>query len=371
MTIRQHTIHPRPRRGAAILAAALSALLLTACGETGTETGETAAAVDSASPVATTAEDCRAQAIETTRASLDIPEGWRHVVGESDFSALEAEPNLPATVTDGTGTTVEVDDASKIIAAGDGVAATLGALGLSEHIFAAPANSTAPEAVCAPEQFEFSKDTGTEGLLAMNGTLFIGDNTKRHGDVAQQFRDATTAAVVIDDQQTQVEKIQAIADYVGVPDAGADIVAEVNADVAEAKESLANAGLADTRIIQVTATGAGGQNSVAGTGTPGTELVEELGLVSAGNETGLRGFSREFSNEGIIATAPEVILIAESDLAEWGGEEGLYEAFPTLRETPAGQDNRIIVMPDSQIRYTSPELGVGALALAQALVEQE
>lgn len=371
MTIRQHTAHPRPRKSAAAIAAtALSALLLTACGEV-TDTGETAAAEGSASPVAASAEDCRAQTTESTRASLDIPEGWRHVVGESDFSALEAEPNLPATVTDGTGTTVEVEDASKIIAAGDGIAATLGALGLSEHIFAAPDNSTAPEAVCAPEQFEFSKDTGTEGLLAMNGTLFIGDNTKRHGEVAQQFRDAATAAVVVDDQQTQVEKIQAIADYVGVPDAGAGIVAEVNADFAEAKESLADAGLADTRVIQVTATGAGGQNSVAGTGTPGTELVEELGLVSAGNETGLRGFSREFSNEGLIAAAPDVILIAESDLAEWGGEEGLYEAFPTLQETPAGQDNRIIVMPDSQIRYTSPDLGAGALALAQALVEQE
>ncbi|MCP3424548.1 ABC transporter substrate-binding protein [Rothia sp. AR01] len=352
---------PRPRlRGrATALTAALSlgALVLAGCGGAEAQ-GEPAS--DSGQS---------GSADSQTVAGMELPESWQHVAGEVDFEGIEAEPQLPATVTDGTGTEVTVHDTSKIISAGDGVSSTLAALGLADSIYAAPGNGTDPASVAAPEHFEFSKQTGTEGLLALDGTLFIGDNTKRHGDVAQQFRDAGTDAVVLDDQQTQAEKLQAVADYVGAHEAGEQLVDSLESDMDEAKRTVEDADLTGHRVIQVTANGAGGQNSVAGTGTPGTEMVEALGMTSVGSESGLRGFSREFSSEGILAANPDVILMAESDFEKWGGEDGFWEAFPTLRDTPAGQDAKIIVMPDAQLRYSSPELGAGAQALAQKLAE--
>lgn len=344
---------PRPRTSARTgfaAALAVAALALGACSE------------DSAPAP----ED---DATDAVVSGPDLPEGWTYVAGESDFEGLGGEPALPVTVVDGTGAEVEITDISRIIAAGDGIASTLGALGLSDYIYAAPANSTAPEAIAAPEHFEFSQETGVEGLLAVDGTLFIGDNTARHGDVAQRFRDAGVAAVVVDDQQSQAAKIQAVADYVGLSEAGKILADSLEADVAEAQQIVADAGLDGLRIIQVTATGAGGQNSVAGVGVPGTEIVEELGMVSVGVESGLRGFSREFSSEGVLASTPDVILLAESDYERWGGEDGLWEAFPMLAETPAGQDVNIFVLPDAQLRYSSPELGAGAKALAEALAE--
>lgn len=300
---------------------------------------------------------------------LDLPEGWTHVAGESDFSGIDGKPDLPVTVTDGTGTEVEVTDASRIIAAGDGIASTLGALGLADNIYAAPDNATSPEALDAEEHFEFSKETGVEGLLAMDGTLFIGDNTTRHGEVAEQFRDAGVAAVVIDDKQPQAKKLRAVADYVGMSKAGKELAESLNSDVDAAKQTVADAELDGIRIIQVTATGAGGQNSVAGVGVPGTEMVTELGMVSVGVESKLRGFSREFSSEGILAAEPDVILLAESDYERWNGEKGLWKAFPMLADTPAGQAANVYVMPDAQLRYSSPELGAGAEALAEAVAK--
>ena len=68
-----------------------------------------------------------------------------------------------------------------------------------------------------------------------------------------------------------------------------------------------------------------------------------------------------------VAAAPEVILVTEHDLRLFGGAEGLWKAYPTLRQTPAGQANRVWVMPDVQLKYTSVGSGVGALALAKAL----
>lgn len=338
---------PARIRLAALLAAA--ALAVTGCaGGTDPASGDPAAS-------------------ESGQAALDLPDGWTYVAGEPAAGTAAAQPVLPVTVTDGTGTQVEITDVSRIITAGDGIASTLGALGLSANIYAAPDNSTSPEGVNAPEHFAFSKETGMEGLLAMDGTLFIGDNTARHGEVAQRFRDAGVAAVVVDDQQSQAAKIQAVADYVGVPAAGAALVASLEEAMAQAKQVATDAGLADVRVIQVTATGAGGQNSVAGVGVPGTEMVQELGMVSIGQESGLRGYSREFSNEGILAAQPDVILLAASDYARWGGEQGLWDAFPTLAETPAGQSRTVLVMPDAQLRYSSPELGAGAKAFAEAV----
>ncbi|WP_269929058.1 heme/hemin ABC transporter substrate-binding protein [Kocuria massiliensis] len=300
---------------------------------------------------------------------LKLPAGWKHAVGTTDFQGIHAETKLPTTVTDATGASVTVTDDSKIISAGDGISSTLEALGLKDKIYAASKDSTSPAGKDAPEHFEYTKQTGTEGLLALDGTLFIGDNTKRHGSVAQQFRDAGTPAVVVDDQATQSEKLQAVADYVGAHDAGVKLVDSVEKDMAKAKDTVKDHGLQGHSVIQITATGAGGANSVAGTGTPGTEMIESLGMTSVGAESGLRGLSREFSNEGILASDPDVIVMAESDYQKWGGEDGVWEAFPTLKETKAGKAGKIIVMPDAQIRYSSPEIGAGAQALARAISE--
>lgn len=348
----------RPARFTAALG--IAAFALTACGDGGSEEAEGADAEHA---------DSEAASSESGEAALELPEGWQHVVGEFEADAVQAEPQLPTTVTDGAGEEVEITDVENIVSAGDGISSTLGALGLGDHIYAAPEESTSPEGIEAEEHFQFNQNTGTEGLLAMDGTVFIGDNVARHGEIAEQFRDAGVSAVVVDDQATQAEKLQAVADYVGASEAGEQLVQIMEDDLEEAREIVAEAELEDVRVIQVTPTGAGGQNSVIGNGVPGTWIVEELGLTSVGAEEGLRGFSTDFSNEGILASAPDVIVMAESDYETWGGEEGLWEAFPTLQETEAGQNTNILVLPDAQIRYSSPELGAGAKALATALVE--
>lgn len=357
---RQGPTSGRRRSGSAaglIAALGIGALVLSGCGDAGSTTSE--------------ADQVSASSSETTGDSkqLKLPSGWKHAVGTTDFQDVQADSKLPTTVTDGTGTEVTVKDASKIISAGDGISSTLAALGLKDKIYAAPNNSTSSAGKDAPEHFEFSKQTGTEGLLALDGSLFIGDNTKRHGDVAKQFRDAGTDAVVVDDQQSQAKKLQAVADYVGAHDAGTKLVDKLNSDMDAAKKKVDKSDLKGHKVIQVTATGAGGANSVAGTGTPGTEMIENLGMTSVGADSGLRGLSREFSNEGILASDPDVIVMAESDFESWGGEDGLWEAFPTLKETKAGKEKHIVVMPDAQIRYSSPELGAGAEALAKAISE--
>ncbi|MFE5292405.1 ABC transporter substrate-binding protein [Isoptericola sp. NPDC056618] len=337
------------------LAIAALALGLAACSSDGAGTSEGV-------PDAAASADVAADAA----APENLPDGWTFAAG-SDVPSVEAEPALPVDVVDGTGTEVTVSDASKIIVGGDDVAEILGGLGLADLVYAAPTNSASEISLSAPEQYEFSQETGTEGLLSLDGTLFIGNNTARHGDVAEQFRKAGVDAVVVDDQQSTGDKIRAVASYLGVDEAGEELAADVDAQLAEASETAA--GLGDLRVLQVTSSGAGGANAVVGTGTAGADVAEALGVTSVGVEAKLRGFSRDYSDEGLLSTEPDVLLLGTADLEEWGGLEGFAAAFPTLLDTPAGQSNRVIVMPDDQIKVSGPASGAGALALAQALAE--
>lgn len=345
------------RKSAAIAAIAVLTFTATACGEESSTEGKGTSNAAASSGIGGAEE-----------APGDLPEGWTWASG-TDIPTAEGEPKLPVTTTDGTGTEVTISDPSKIIAAGDDVADIVASLGLADDIYAAPEDSITEAAQNAPEHFEFSKSTGTEGLLSMGGTLFIGNNVKRHGDVAEQFRSAGVEAAVYDDQQPTADKIRKVGEFLGVDAAADEVASTVEDQLGEASEKAGDN--ADLNVLQVTSSGAGGADAVVGSGTAGADIIEALGAKSVGVDSGLRGYSVDYSDEGLLGTNPDVILMGDADLAEWGGEEGFWEAFPTLRDTPAGKDGRIIVMPSQQLKVSGPAIGAGAIALADALNESE
>ena len=105
---------------------------------------------------------------------------------------------------------------------------------------------------------------------------------------------------------------------------------------------------------------------MAGADSASGKPIALAGGVNIGTEAGVQNYSA-LSNEGVVAAAPDVILVTENDLQLFGGEAGLWKAYPTLKQTPAGAANRVWVMPDVQLKATSVGSGSGALALAKAL----
>ncbi|WP_313161122.1 ABC transporter substrate-binding protein, partial [Stenotrophomonas sp.] len=272
---------------------------------------------------------------------------------------------LPATVQSDDGATVTVDDTSRIIVGGDDVIAVLDALGLGKQVFAAPKNTTTESGRAAPHQFLFNRTTGVEGVLSLQGSLFLGNSLRRHTELAQKLRAVGEPAVVVDDLQAAPDKVRKIAAAVGLADAGVQLAGQVQQQLDEAAAIGTASGRA-ARVIHVSATGAGGAPTVAGADSASARLIALAGGVNIGTEAGVANYSA-LSNEGVLAAAPEVILVTGHDLALFGGAEGLWKAYPTLRQTPAGQANRVWVMPDVQLKYASVGSGVGALALAKAL----
>ncbi|RLP06479.1 hypothetical protein [Propionibacterium australiense] len=171
----------------------------------------------------TSSDDGSANASATaTSTHTALPEGWAWVEG-TDVPSVTADPQLPTTVTDGTGTSVTVTDISKVIVGGEDIADIMAAMGLSDDVYAAPTNSVAEAATNAPVQYEYSQKTGTEGLLSVDGSLFIGNQLQRHSDVASQFRDAGVPAVVVDHKLPIPDKIRAVGSYVGYAEAADEL----------------------------------------------------------------------------------------------------------------------------------------------------
>ncbi len=325
------------------------AVLLAACGQT---------PAPSAAPAAT----------PDAVAAPTLPEGWRFIAGR-DVPDLVGQPQqqLPATVRSDDDVEVTVSDSRRTIAGGDDVIAVMEALGLDAQVYAAPERSATEAGRSAPKHFLFNRNTGAEGVLSLDATLFIGNSLRRHAasGLAGKLRDAGLATVVIDDLQPAPDKVRKTAAAFGLAAQGEALAAQVQAQMDRAAQ-IAAGHAGKPRVIQVSASGAGGQPTVAGRDNAAAEIIRLAGGINIGDEAGVANYS-VLSNEGVVAAAPDVILVTEQDLQLFGGEAGLWQRYPTLRQTPAGIANRVWVMPDVQLKSTSVASGAGAVALAEAL----
>lgn len=340
----------RARRSVLVVALATA---LVACG--GKPAEPSTAAPSSAAPTAA--------ADAATGAAL--PQGWLRVAGTDVPARADLVPVLPATVTSDDGETVTVRDTARIVAGGDDVIAVIEALGMGSQVYAAPLRSATEAGRKAPKQFLFNRTTGVEGVLSLEGTLFLGNSLRRHTELAKKLRGAGEAAVVIDDLQPAPDKVRKVAAALGVAPAGEALATQVQAQLDEAARVAASS-KAHPRVIHLSATGAGGAPTVAGADSASGKLIALAGGINIGTEAGVANYSA-LSNEGVVAAAPDVILLTENDLQLFGGEAGVWKAYPTLKQTPAGAANRVWVMPDVQLKAASVGSGSGALALAKAL----
>ncbi len=319
---------------------------------------------------ASTPEQATPARVTAAAAYVDVaalPQGWKRVAGQ-DVPQVEAgTAQLPAKVHSDDGADVEVSDISRIIAGGDDVIAVLEALGLSGNVYAAPERSATAAGKAAKKHFLFNRTTGVEGVLSLEGSLFLGNSLRRHAVLAERLRATGHAAVVIDDLQASPDKVRKVAEAVGLSLQGQQLASKVQAQLDQAA-AIASGQTHRPRVIALSASGAGGLPTVAGADSAANQLIGIAGGINIGEEAGVANYS-QLSNEGVVAAAPEVILVTENDLRLFGGEAGLWKAYPTLRHTPAGTANRVWVMPDIELKSTSVGSGAGALALAQALAE--
>ena len=146
----------------------------------------------------------------------------------------------------------------------------------------------------------------------------------------------------MDDQQSQGDKLKAVASLCGeAEDAGEELAELVDDQLADAATMAKESDKQDLSVIEVTANGAGGQNAVAGTGTPGNEMIETLGYTSVGSGVqAARILPRISATRESSPRRPTSSSWPNPTTKKWGGEEGLWEAFPSAPADPCRRELR-------------------------------
>jgi iron complex transport system substrate-binding protein len=88
----------------------------------------------------------------------------------------------------------------------------------------------------------------------------------------------------------------------------------------------------------------------------------------AGGQNAIESFEefKPASTEGIIASAPDVVLVTDLSLAKLGGVEGIV-ARTDIAQTPAGKARRIVAMDSLLLLGFGPRTPQAIRELATAL----
>jgi iron complex transport system substrate-binding protein len=296
----------------------------------------------------------------TRRAALAAPlaAALGVALSKSALATLQEGPSaeLPVTVTDVTGNEVTVEDITRIIPLSGDVAEIVWALGLGQNIVAVDVSAVYPEPLLALPKIGFERDLSAEGILAMEPTIVIGKEQAGPPPVLEQVRGAGVPVVLIAEPQTieaPASKIRAVAEALGVSEAGEALASQVEEEIASVENLVADVE-ERPRVLLVYLRGPGTQ-LVGGAGTVSEAMIETAGGIDAGAETGIQGFA-PLTAEAIVTAAPDIILTTTSGVESIGGIEGMLQ-IPGIADTPAAQAAAIHALDDSLLLAMTPRVG--------------
>ena len=277
-----------------------------------------------------------------------------------------ADPVLPATVVDVNGNEITVEDISRIVVLNGDIAEVVFALGLGENVVAVDTSATYPAETADLPKIGYQRRLSAEGVLSMSPTLVIGNENAGPPEVLEQVR-STGVPVVILGSVTTLEgatrKIRAVAQALGVPDRGSEIVAELEVQIEEVRSLAAQAQERPTAVFLymrgLDALFLIGQDHLS------HELFEASGAISGGAAAGVTRPFIPLTAESLAAADPDCIVVLTAGLESVGGREGLL-SLPGVGQTTAAETGCILAFDDQYFGGGGPRMGQVLMDLLRA-----
>jgi len=280
---------------------------------------------------------------------------------------VRPEPILPVTVRGDDGRDVVVTDVARVVPLVAGVAEIVQALGLGDLMVAREAGATFPELAGLPIVTD-GHAVVAEAVLAVRPTLVLVDAATGPAEAVAQLRASGVPVVVVPQAWTLADvspRIRAVADALGVAEAGERLVARTEAELDAAAELLPAID-PPPRIAFLYLRGSAGIQLLGGPGSGADALVARLGALDAGTAIGLDRAYTPITSEALIAARPDVIVVMRSGLASVDGIEGLV-ALPGVAQTPAGRARRVVAIDDALLLSFGPRTGAVLTILAEGI----
>lgn len=228
----------------------------------------------------------------------------------------------------------------RIVSVGGAVTETLYRLGLENEIVGVDSTSQFPsDALRTKPNVGYVRALGAEGVLSLNPTLVLATEGAGPPDTLRLIEQAGVSVVHVTDAPSEkgvVQRVATIAQALGAEERGARLVEEIERGFAEL--TLARSRITrPTKALFVLSL----QNGRPLVGGRGTTADAMLGLAGAENvAASLEGW-KPLSDEGLIAAAPEVVVMMDRGP---GGTAVDPFTYPAFAATPAAAQRRLVVM---------------------------
>lgn len=252
--------------------------------------------------------------------------------------------------------------AERIVTIGGDVTEIAYALGAGSEIVARDSTSLVPQAVQKLPDVGYMRALNAEGILAMKPTMLLVSELAQPSLVLTQVAGSGVNVVTIPGQTTVesvVGKITAIATALHRQEQGQQLVKDY-------QQRLAAVNSTPLPVKVLFVMNHGGLTAMAA----GQNTAADAIIRAAGGSNAMQGFSRyrPLSQEGVIASAPDLLLLTTDSVKALGGQEGIWN-LPGMALTPAGKHKRLLIVDDMALLGFSLETPQ-MLALLRKSMEQ-
>lgn len=227
----------------------------------------------------------------------------------------------------------------RVIALGGDVTEIVYALGAQSSLVARDSTSQWPEAATALPDVGYLRQLNAEGILATRPTLVLASAQAQPSLVLKQVEQSKVSVVTVPAGNALSvidEKVRVIAQATHREAQGEALRQSLRQALTALPSSKLN-----KRVLFIL--NHGGMTAMAA----GQQTGADAAIRAAGLRNAMQGFNRyqPLSQEGVIASQPDLVVISQDGVKAMGGEENLW-ALPGLAQTPAGRNKQVLQIDD-------------------------
>ncbi|HDR2754639.1 TPA: hemin ABC transporter substrate-binding protein [Enterobacter asburiae] len=227
----------------------------------------------------------------------------------------------------------------RVVTLGGDVTEIVYALGAQSSLVARDSTSQWPQAANDLPDVGYLRQLNAEGILSMRPTLVLASAQAQPSLALEQVEQSHVKVVTVpgsNDLSVIDEKVRVIAQATHQQAQGELLRGKLRQELAALPTTPLN-----TRVLFIL--NHGGMTAMAA----GQQTGADAAIRAAGLQNAMQGFTRyqPLSQEGVIASQPDLVVISQDGVKALGGEENLWK-LPGLAQTPAGRNKQVLAIDD-------------------------
>lgn len=222
--------------------------------------------------------------------------------------------------------------ADRIVSVGGDVTEIVYALGAGDRLVARDTTSTLPAAQKLPD-VGYMRQLNAEGILSLKPTMVLATELAEPSLVLRQIADVGVKVVPVSGKaslENVPHKIQQVASALNLEKQGVEVAQKYEQQLAAIPHTPLK-----TKVLFILSHG--GMTPMAA----GQDTAADAIIKASGAQNAMQGFSRyrPLSQEGVVASAPDLILLTTDGFKTLGNVNKVWE-LPGMALTPAAKKNR-------------------------------